>query len=88
MRSWRIDAFMVEMISDIWVTTVETAEISVATVCDPWMLGDAVLLMADWTDLASWTVLVIVLYDGAAGAVESRGWWGKSTFGNLGWEIG
>ena len=47
MRSCLMDAFMVEIISDIWVTTVERAEISVATVCEPWMLGDAVLLMAD-----------------------------------------
>ena len=68
------------------MTTVERAEISVATVCDPWMLGDAVLLMADWTDLASWT-LAIVLYDGAAGAVESRGWWGKPTVGVCAVEI-
>ena len=65
--------------ADIWVTTVDRTEMSVATV----LLGDAVLLMADWTDLASWT-LAIVLYDGAAGAVESRGWWGKSTFVDLG----
>ena len=70
---------MVEIMADIWVTTVDRAEMSVATV----LLGDAVLLMADWTDLASWT-LAIVLYDGAAGAVESRGWWGKSTFVDLG----
>ena len=79
MRSCLIDSFMVEIMADIWVTTVDRAEMSVATV----LLGDAVLLMADWTDLASWT-LAIVLYDGAAGAVESRGWWGKSTFGDLG----
>ena len=42
--------------------------------------------MADWTDLASWT-LAIVLYDGAAGAVESRGWWGKPTVGVCAVEI-
>ena len=47
MRSCLMDAFMVVIISDIWVTTVERAEISVATVWEPWMLGDAVLLMAD-----------------------------------------
>ena len=43
MRSCLIDSFMVEIMADIWVTTVDRAEMSVATV----LLGDAVLLIAD-----------------------------------------
>ena len=52
---------MVEIMADIWVTTVDKAEISVATVCDSWMLWEAVLLMADWIDFASWGVRATVL---------------------------
>ena len=55
-----MDSFMVEIMADIWVTTVERAEISVTTVCVPWIL-EAVLLMADWTDFASCAVRAIVL---------------------------
>ena len=43
MRSCLIDSFMVEIMVDIWVRTVDRAEMSVATV----LLGDAVLLIAD-----------------------------------------
>ena len=57
MRSCLIDSFMVEIMADIWVTTVDRAEMSVATV----LLGDAVLLIADWTDVASWAVRAIML---------------------------
>ena len=64
-------SFMVLIMADIWVTTVDKAEISVTTVWDPWMLGEAVLLIADWIDFASWEARVTALYEGAAGAVES-----------------
>ena len=56
-----MDSFMVLIMADIWVTTVDKADISVTTVCDSWLLGEAVLLIAELTDLASGAVRAIEL---------------------------